>query len=263
MRRRPAILLSLPLLLAGLPAVSHGADAPAFAAVQTVTGTVAAPTRFTNPDQGFPGVARRLYLAHPATNGATGFMFDVDPKTWGGAFRFASVSDATGQADLDIYFYSDLGTIGARAVGEPGLPVSTAEYGARGAGGDTGFIPAGSTKALVFTYNGVASSFTYEASAMPKIGLASGDLDVTVPDGAFVAWVNDTDDYAFVRRTASANAMPFSSGSGTASGLRKGEVFVFQVTKTGKFTYSAGTEAAPRTGTITVVPGPGVGTPAS
>lgn len=260
MRKRAALLLVLPLTLAGLPAL---ADAPAAdPAVQTEAGSIAVPTRWTNPDQGFPGLGRRLWLLHPGTNGTAMYVVDVDPATWGGAFEVGDVTDATGQGDLDIYFYKDMGTIGAVLTSDPGLPVSTAEYANRGAGGETGFIPPGSTRAVVFTHNGVKSEFTYTATAMPRISLASGDLDLEVPDGAFVSWVNDTDDYAFVRREATAAKMPFSSGTGPASGLRKGEVFTVQFTRKGSWTYSAGHESDPMTGTITVVDGPGAGTPA-
>ena len=262
MRRRPALLLSLPLLLAGLPAVSHGADEPAFVAVQTVAGSVASPTRFTDGEQGYPGLGRRAWLLNPATNGTVMYVFDVDPRTWGGQFRFSDVSDATGEGDLDVYFYEDFGTVGGLLASDPGQPTSTAEYAAVGAGGDTGFIPPGTKKGLVFTRNAVGATFTYEAAAAPRTSLAGSDLDITVPDGAFITWVNDTGDYASVRRVAPRTAFPFDSGSGPASGLRAGETFMVQTTRTGTFPYEVVTAAGTRTGTITVVPGPGAGTPA-
>ena len=263
MRRRSAVLLSVPLLLAGLPAVSHGADEPAFTAVQTVAGSIAAPTRFTDTEQGYPGLGRRAWLLNPASNGTVMYVFDVDPRTWGGEFRITDVTDATGEGDVDIYFYSDFGTVGGLLASDPGQPTSTAEYAAAGAGGDSGFIPPGSKKGLAFTRNGVGTTFTYSAAAMPRTGLAAESLDITVPDGAFVSWVNDTGDYASVRRVAAKTAFPFDSGSGAASGLRAGEVFTVQTTRTGTFPYEVVTAAGTRTGTITVVPGPGAGTPAA
>jgi hypothetical protein len=263
MRRRSAVLLALPVLLAGLPAVSHSADEPAFTAVQTVAGSIAAPTRFTDGETGYPGLGRRAWLLNPASNGTIMHVFEVDPKTWGGQFRFSQVTDATGAADVDVYFYNDFGTVGGLLASDPGQPRSTAEYAAAGAGGDTGFIPAGSKKGLVFTRNGVNTTFTYQAAAMPRIGLAAGGLDITVPSGAFVSWVNDSGDYASVRRVAANNAFPFDSGSGPASGLRAGEAFTVQTAKTGSFPYKVETASGIRTGTITVVTGPGAGTPAS
>lgn len=262
MRRRSALVLSVPLLLAGLPAVSHGADEPAFSAVQTVTGSIASPTRFTDGETGYPGLGRRAWLLNPATNGTIMYVFDVDPRTWGGQFRFPSVSDATGAGDVDVYFYSDFGTVGGVLASDPGQPTSTAEYARAGAGGETGFIPPGSKKGLVFTRNGVGTSFTYEAAAMPRTSLSAASLDITVPDGAFISWVNDTGDYASVRRVAAKSAFPFDSGSGPASGLRAGEVFTVQTTRTGTFPYEVVTSSGTRTGTITVVAGPGAGTPA-
>lgn len=254
MQKLPVVLLLLLLAFAGLPTA---AQEPLGTTVQTVNGSIAVPTRFTNPEQGFPGLGRRLWLLHPATNGTAMYVFEVDPASWGGAFTITNVSDATGEADLDIYFYEDFGTVGALLTGDPGLPVSTAEYGARGAGGDTGFIPPKSRYGIVFTYNGVQSVFTYNGYEMPTISLAGGNLDLTVPAGAFVGWVNDTEDYAFVRRTKQPWA--FDSGSGTASGLRKGEVFTMRFEEEGTYAYETSTGL----GTITVVAGPGPGTPAN
>jgi hypothetical protein len=249
-----ALVLALPLLLGAIPATGDEAAVSA-EPVQTTPGSVKAPTRFTNPDQGYPGLGRRLWLAASASNGVVAQIIEVDPTTWGGAFEVGGVSDATGTADMGIYFYSNFG--GLEPVAGPHDADSTAEYDTRAAGGEKGFIPFGSKKALVFTYNGVNSTFTYKGFAMPTINLAGGSLDLTIPSGGFVGWQNNTGDYSFVRHTAA--APEFDSSPGTATGLRNGEVFSHQFTEVGTYKYTTSTGS----GTITVVDGPGPGTPAA
>lgn len=252
MRKLSALLLLLPLIFAGLPA---GAFEPDGAPVQALEGSVAVPTRFTNPEQGFPGLGRRLWLVDSKTNGSAMYVFDVDERSWGGAFVLDNVEDLTGEADLGIYLYSDFGNMEVLAGGP--VPVATAEYERRAAGGEIGFVPPGTTKAIVFTYNGVGSTFTYRAWRAPQVSLADGDLNVTVPNGGYVQWVNDTGDYAWVRRTQTPGA--FDSGSGPANGLRHGETFTARFARTGTFAY----ETSQGSGTVTVVAGPGPGTPAN
>ena len=226
--------------------------APLGEEIQTVAGTIAAPTRFTDGEGGFPGLGRRLWLLNPATNGSVMYVIDIDPATWGGQFVIDDVTDATGSGDMDVYLYEDFGA--AEFPGATGV-VTLAEYDTGGPG-ETGFIPFGTKKAIVFTANGVRSAFTYHGFSMPTISIASGG-DLTIPAGGIVGWVNDTSDYSFVRHNHAKPA--FNSSPGVATGLRKGETFTHQFESTGVFPYvtSAGS------GTITVVAGPGVGTPAS
>lgn len=255
MRKLAAMLLLLPLALAGLPATADDVTAPLGTEVQTVAGSVAVPTRFTNPEQGFPGLGRRLWLAASATNGTAMYVFDVDAATWGGAFDITEVTDTTGAGDLGIYLYSDFG--GLEVLNGPHNPVSTAQYDTRATGGETGFIPFGTTKAIVFSYNAVRATFTYRGSTMPTVSITSGSLDLTVPAGAFVGWRNDTGGYSYVRHLAT--KPQFNSSPGVATGLRNGEVFHHQFTAPGSYGYETSTGS----GTITVVNGPGPGTPAA
>lgn len=226
--------------------------APLGEELQTVVGTIAAPTRFTDGEGGFPGLGRRLWLLSPATNGSVMYVLDIDPETWGGQFVIDSVTDATGSGDMDIYLYQNLGS--AEFPGATDV-LTLAEYDTGGPG-ETGFIPFGTKRAIVFTANAVQSTFTYHGFTMPTLSIASGG-DLTIPAGGYVEWVNDTNDYSFVRHNKPAPA--FNSSPGVASGLRKGETFTHQFEQTGVFPYitSAGS------GTITVVPGPGPGTPAA
>lgn len=250
MRKLAVLFVVLSVLLVGFPA---GADEPLGNKVQTVSGSIAMFTRFTNPEQAYPGLSRRLWLINSATNSTTAHIFEVFPETWGGQFVIDNVADLTGEADLGVYFYSNFG--GLEPLTGPHDPTSTAEYDVRGAGGETGFIPFGSTKAIVFTYNGVNSTFDYSGYSMPTIDIAGGG-DLTVPLGAFVGWRNNTGDYSFVRHVA---AKPeFNSSPGAATGLRNGEVFSHQFFRKGTYVY----ETSAGTGTITVVDGPGPGTPA-
>jgi plastocyanin len=251
-----ALALALPLGV--LPA--SGADTGVVPGVQKqqVKGTIAAPTRFPDTatgsvDGGFPGLARRLYVAADPSNGAIARIFDVDPSTYGGAFVIDGVTDATGAADLDVFFYTEMGDVaGQRAGGVVG------EYATRKAGGETGFVPKGAVKAIVFTPNGVNSAFTYTAFDLPKLRLGKDPLNVTVPAGTTLSFVNESGDYTFVRSAAdSRGRRTFDSGSGAKQGLGVGESFAVTFAKAGTVPY----ETSFGTGTITVAPGPGVGTP--
>lgn len=246
-------LLVAGLLLGLLTLVTQPVTAaPLGDELQTVAGSIAAPTRFTDGEGGFPGAGRRLWLLSPATNGTIMYVFDVSEETWGGQFVIDTVADATGSGDLDIYLYQQFGS--AEFPGATDV-VTLAEYDTGGPG-ETGFIPFGTKKAIVFTPNAVRSTFTYHGYSMPRIAISSGG-DITVPAGGFVGWVNDTSDYSFVRHNHTKPA--FDSSPGVATGLRKGETFTHQFNQTGVFPYvtSAGS------GTITVVEGPGPGTPAA
>jgi len=240
-------------ILLGLLALTaqSAAAAPLGDEVQTVAGSIAAPTRFTDGEGGFPGLGRRLYLVNPATNGTVMYVIDVDEASWGGQFVIDTVTDATGSGDIDVYLYEDLGGLDTGGTGV----VTLAEYDTGGPG-ETGFIPPGTKKAIVFTANAVQSTFVYHGFSMPTISIASGPLDLTVPAGAFVGWRNDTGDYSFVRHNAT--NPKFNSSPGPGTGIRVGEVFTHQFDTTGVFPYTTSTG----TGTITVVSGPGPGTPA-
>jgi hypothetical protein len=248
-----ALAVALAIIPSALPATADTA-----ADVQTVAGSIAAPTRFTDVNGGFPGLGRRLWLIAPQSNGLVSYTFNIDKASWGGAFELRDVTDATGAGDLDIYFYADFGNLPLSNTG--GVACSTAEYAAGGPG-EKGFIPPGSTRAIVFTPDAVKATFTYAATEMPKINLAGGSLDLTVPVGAFVGWHNNTGGYSYVRHTVAAGNEPaFDSSPGPASGLRNGEVFSHQFTEAGQYRYQTSTGI----GTITVLDqGPGPGTPAA
>lgn len=251
-----ALAVAVPLGV--LPASGAESSTPTGVTKQTVNGTIAVPSRFPDTasgsaDRGWPGLARRLWVAASPTNGTIAWVFDVDPATYGGAFEIGGVTDRTGAADLDVFFYTEMGDAAGQTPG-----VTVGEYANPGPGGEKGFVPQGARKAIVYTGNGVGVSFTYTATDVAKVVLGKDALDVTVPAGATLSWVNGTGDYAFVRATQDSRGRRlFDSGSGPASGLAAGEAFSHTFGSKGTFTYE--TSAGP--GVVRVVDGPGVGTP--
>lgn len=143
-------------ILSAIALSSMGAEA-----AQSVSGSIKSPTRFTNGTSGWPGAGRRVYNASAEANGLIAYVFAVDADTIGSDFTLGNVADATGAADLDIYFYVDLGddVVGDRAP----VVADGGEFVTVGPGGETGVVPAEATAAIVFTANGVNSTFTYTA----------------------------------------------------------------------------------------------------
>lgn len=130
-------------------------------ASQSTPGSIMSPTRFTDGTTGWPGLGRKLYTLSNASNGLISYTFAVDPDTIGSEFTLGNVADATGAADLDIYFYIDLGddVVGTTSP----IVADEGEFATVGAGGETGIVPEEATMAIVFTANGVNSTFTYTA----------------------------------------------------------------------------------------------------
>ncbi len=139
-----------------------GVIAPASAApraLQTTQGSVAAPMRFPQDATYSTWVKpqRDIYRTTDQ-NGQLGYAFEIDRRTWGGAFRLDVLDGATGQEDIDITFYSDMAA-----------PTSPGASDARGAGGEVGIVPASSTHAIVTLFYGADASFVYKAfAAVPK-----------------------------------------------------------------------------------------------
>ena len=219
---------------------------------QNVSGSIALPTRFTDATGGWPGLVRRVYQASADTNGVIGYVFNVDPETWGGPFVLGDVVDQTGAGNLDVYFYSHMGDAGGADA-----PTSVGEYQTADKG-EVGFVPHGATKAVVFTADAINATFNYTGYIAPRIDLGLESLDLTVPAGATINWVNKTADYSFVRHTPATGKALFDSSPKPGTGLRVGDTFSHTFTEVGTFPYATSTG----TGTITVIEGPGVGTPA-
>ena len=251
MRAFFAALAVAALIGAGMPAGAAEFQ-PVGEEWQTVSGSIALPTRFTDGVGGWPGLIRRVYQASADSNGVIGYVFDVEPETWGGPFVLGNVTDQTGTGQLDIYFYDEMGDAGGAVPG-----VTTGEY-QTASKGEVGFVPEGSRKAIVFTPDAVNATFDYTGYTAPVIELSLDSLDLTVPAGATVKWLNKTADYSYVRHTPASGKALFDSSPKAGTGLRVGDTFKHIFDTPGTYTYATSVGA----GTITVTEGPGVGTPA-
>lgn len=226
--------------------------------VQTKTGGVLLPTRFTDGEGGFPGLARRLWNHAEQTNGLVGHVFEIDRATWMGRFNLtvASQQNPPGDADLGIYFYNhDLGD-GANATA-----TSVAEYETRRPGGEEGFIPPDTHWAIVFMSRGLNVTFNYSgfspmSAEVSEAGFAPAET--TVKAGGFVVWENVGQQFHSV--TATGTKPAFDSSPTPNKPLIPGATFVHRFEQVGDFTYFDRYGTA--TGVVHVVPGPGVGTPA-
>jgi hypothetical protein len=223
-----------------LPAVGSAAEgAPAGAKTQTVTGSIATANPTKASGTNVTRVGRTGGLVGPQTNGVTGWFFSVDPKTWGGEFVLTS---ATAGSDLDVIFYSDPGSL-------TGAPAATGEFvGAQG-DGERGVVPASTTHALIYAAGAPTTGFEYAGHAVPKVLVGNGSLDLVVPVGGAVEFVNATADYTFVTSLGTTSATRFpSSGTGPGSGIPVGKSHLVTFTRAGAFAY----ETSVGTGTITV-----------
>lgn len=165
---RKALVGSIAALLVASLAVPS-AQARIAAPAQEVSGMIVAPAPFTDDSGCFAGLHRRgAILTQENNNGAIGWHFDVDPKTYTEKF----VLDVEGQGsyvDVDITFYREFGTVDD-VIGDPanaGAPVSYS-FATRKAGGEKGKVPKGYPKAIICMYGGgqgagVLGNFTYKA----------------------------------------------------------------------------------------------------
>ncbi|HVM11586.1 MAG TPA: hypothetical protein VM638_03795 [Actinomycetota bacterium] len=255
MRRTPLLLSLLLVCSIGL-APSPATAAPGEELLHSVTGNIKMFTRFTDGEQGFPGVGRRLYQAARETNGLVSYTFRVDPATWMGRFELivtgeSGIGDA---ADLGIYFYEDLADAGNSAA------VTTASYDVRKPGGEIGYIAPGSRYAIVFMSRGINVDFAYRGFSPMTVEIRDTGFvpaDVTVGEGGWIVWKNVGQNFHSV--TAPGR---FDSSPGTNRPLIPGATFARQFDTVSTISYmdKYNPEAS---GTIRVVPGPGPGTPAA
>ena len=142
---------------------------------QEVEGSIALPAPYTDDSGCYAGLHRRLsILSSGQANGIIGFEFDVDPATWNKNFVLEATG-GQGDVDLDIYFYSEFGTLDD-VVNDPqnaGSPY-TIQYNTREPGGEAAKVPADMNKVIVCMYGGAqggggGASFTYTAGKGVKI----------------------------------------------------------------------------------------------
>lgn len=236
-RTRPLVAAAAALAVVVPVAVSAAVSAAETPApgpvVQQVSGSVAVP----NPTKAAQNVTRHnrsAGLLGPETNGVVGWFFDVDPATWGGSFVLTT---ATAGADYDVLFYSDPGTLNA-------APAATAEFVGSEGDGEAGLVPAGTTHALVYPAGAPNADFSYVGHAPVTVEIGVDPLDVTVPAGGAVTWVNRTGDYTFVD-----GGSAFSSGTGPGTGIPVGQSFTATFGRAGTYAY----DTSVGSGTVTVV----------
>lgn len=231
-------LLAVPVLslsLLALPSASAAAP-PAGATVQEYAGAFIAPTRFLDGESGFPGLGRKVYLVAQAADGIVADVFEVDPRAAGGTFVLGDVKDATGEADLDVYFYSDL------ASAADGTPTTVGEFDSPDPG-EAGFVPAGTRFAVVFSPNAVNPTFTFTATERPVVDLTALN-GVEIPAGTTLGIRNDTADYATLKHVVAGTAKPLIDRSGVGNGLRVGEVVDVVFTRAGSYAFDSSAGAA-------------------
>ncbi len=157
-------MLAVTAVVALLGAIPLGAEETA-EPLQTVEGSVAVPI-----PRNVTGVPRRAALVGSPTNGVVGWAFDVPSDSWGGMFKLERTVDPSGVADFDILFYDNVGSLTI----DPPNAVGT--FATAGTGGETGEIPAGAVKALVYLgANGANASFKYTGFAPPPATTDTSD----------------------------------------------------------------------------------------
>lgn len=235
-RTLAAVGLSLVVLL---PAAGQASEEPAGAKTQTITGSIATANPTKASGTNVSRIGRTGGLIGSPMNGVTGWFFTVDPKTWGGEFILTS---KTAGSDLDVIFYSDPGSL-------TDAPTATAEFIGTEGDGERGVVPADSIRALIYAAGAPTESFEYAGHAVPKVLIGAGSLDISVPVGGAVEFVNATDDYTHVTSTGTSKLTSFpSSGTGPGSGIPVGKSHVVTFTRKGSFPY----ETSAGTGTVTV-----------
>ena len=169
MLRKIAVAMTGTALVACL-----AASAGAAGGKQSISGSFVTPGKYTD-NSCYAGLTRRsAVITSGAANGVTGFHFDINKTTWKKPFVLTPTG-GQGYLDLDIIFYADFGTT------EQATDTAFAPYNVsfqnRNADGESGKVPADTTKAIVCAYideaqtppGGVAAEFTYEAGKGVKI----------------------------------------------------------------------------------------------
>ena len=163
-------LIALALAVtAAVPLLSTGAQAGK--PVQTEEGSIALPAPFAQGtfDGCWGGLTRRgTGQTGGAVNGVTGYVFDIDKKSWNKPFKL-EVTGGEGVVDLDPFLY--IHYPGPEET--PNDPVnggtpSSIDFQTREEGGESGKVPPNTTKAIVCmyagpTHQGFNAAFTYTA----------------------------------------------------------------------------------------------------
>lgn len=244
-----AAVLALP---AGPASATHGEEE-----FQTVSqAELILPTRFPdtsppNVDGGWPGLGRRVWNLTSASNGLIAFVFNVDQETLGGRFELQLQNDLTGQADLDIFFYTEFADFGGQAT-----PVTTGEYATAATGGEIGAIPPQASKAVVFMRIGLDAFFTYRGYSPAAVHITNQGFGapITVRAGQRVVWQNDDTAFHTVLSDGvdqNGDRLFNSSPNHPNQPIGQGSTFSHTFFQAGTFTYTDQYTGA--TGTVNVV----------
>lgn len=155
--RKILMLATIAMMLMLAPVASRAGSAD-----QHATGTILLPTRYAEGDpttDGWPFPERNLNVATMGLeNGTLGYVIDIPQDSWCNDFVVKPISDQTGAADLDIDFYMGWDDIYGSDT------ISTVNFEHRTTDGiESGVVPPDAIKALVFTYNGVNTKFTFDS----------------------------------------------------------------------------------------------------
>jgi hypothetical protein len=124
---------------------------------------------FNDLDACYSGLHRRAaVMAGDDANGFVGFHFDVDPGTIGKVFNL-EVTGGEGDVDLDITYYTELGT--QEQATDTSYAPPNYSFEERKPGGEAGVIPKGVkwTKAIVCMHTGQNATFDYVAGRGVKL----------------------------------------------------------------------------------------------
>lgn len=166
MKKLMTLALAGMLVVAIVPgAAEAGKKKKAKPVVQEVEGSVPLPAPFTDDSGCYAGLHRRgSIVSGGQVNGVIGYEFDVDKATWGKPFAM-EITGGQGTVDLDIYFYSEFGTVDD-VVGDPlgaGAPY-TVSFNTRDSEGEFGEVPADMNKVIVcMMAGGFEGTFKYTA----------------------------------------------------------------------------------------------------
>jgi hypothetical protein len=131
---------------------------------QEEKGGIAEPNPYpADPNSCYSGKYRRAaVLTNGANKGTDGYHFDIDQGTIGKNFLL-TVDGGEGDVDLDITFYTTLGT--QQEAADPQNAPPNQSFETRATGGEHGVVPSGMKVAIVCMQTGVNSTFTYKAGA--------------------------------------------------------------------------------------------------
>ncbi|HWC13225.1 MAG TPA: hypothetical protein VG929_01350 [Actinomycetota bacterium] len=117
----------------------------------------------SDPNGCFAGVHRRIAVfTQEAVNGVVGHHFEIDAKTWKMPFRLTPTS----AVDIDIYFYSEFGTI-EQATDTSYAPTAH-QFQERDNEGEFGIVPPDTTRAIVCMKTGNNAGYDYVAGTGVK-----------------------------------------------------------------------------------------------